>query len=136
MFCAQQVAEFRPHYSELRDRGVDVAVIGSGAPHFARAFVEDYHVEMPVFSDEARATFAAAHLKRGYCRVIDPRVLIKGATAIFKFRQRKTMGDGAQQGGVLLVRPDGSVPYSYVSEYAGDHPPTPQVVAAAFAAVA
>ncbi|HZS35601.1 MAG TPA: AhpC/TSA family protein [Polyangia bacterium] len=136
MFCAQQVAEFRPHYSELRERGVNVAVIGSGSPHFARAFVEDRDIEMPVYSDEKRASFEAAGLKRGFCRVIDPRVMLKGARAIFKYRQRKTMGDAFQQGGVLIVRRDGTVPYHYVSEYAGDHPPTADVVAEVFRAAA
>src|SRR5947209_13893739 len=98
MFCAQQVAEFRPHYSELRERGVNVAVIGSGSPHFAHAFVEDQHIEMPVYSDEARKSFEAAGLKRGVGAMLDPRMIVKGATAIFKHRQRKTMGDALQQG--------------------------------------
>jgi peroxiredoxin len=136
MFCAEQVAEFRPHYAELRERGVNVAVIGSGSPHFARAFVEDRHVEMPVYSDEERKSFQAAGLKRGIATMLDPRMIVRSAKTMFKHRQKRTMGDSMQQGGILIVRPDGTVPYHYISKFPGDHPPTADVVAEVFRAAA
>lgn len=131
MFCAQQVAEFRPHYPELKQQGVEVYVIGSGGPHFAKAFVENEKPEMPIFSDESRASFDAAGLKRSFFGILDPRMIAKGCVTAFKFRQRRTMGDAFQLGGILLVKPDGSVPYHYASKYAGDHPPVEKVVAEA-----
>jgi AhpC/TSA antioxidant enzyme len=131
MFCAEQVAEFRPHYPKLRDAGVNLVVIGSGSPHFAKAFIENEKPEMPVYSDEPRASFMAAGLKRGVSTLLSARMLAKGAKTMFKHRQRKTMGDALQQGGILLVRPGGGVPYSYVSEFPGDHPPTDEVAARA-----
>lgn len=134
MFCAQQVAEFRPHYDELKARGVDVVVIGSGEPRYARYFVENEKLEMPVYSDAERVTFRAAGLKRGFFRMFNPGVIAKAVKTIGKHRQRKTMGDAMQQGGILVVRPDGTVPYSYVSKYPGDHPATAQVVAEVFRA--
>ena len=133
MFCAEHVAEFRPHYHALRDAGIEMAVIGSGSPHFAQAFIEHEKPEMPVYSDEPRASFQAAGLKRGVGTLLSARMLAKGLKTFRKHRQRKTMGDALQQGGILLVRPDGSVPYSFVSEFPGDHPPTDEVVARALA---
>src|SRR5215471_15899109 len=110
MFCQEMVAEFRPHVKELEAAGIDPVVIGSGAPHFARAFIEDQKPEMPVYSDEARASFQAAGLKRSVGSLLSGRMILRGMKTMFKHRQKKTMGDSFQQGGILLVRPDGTVP--------------------------
>jgi len=53
-----------------------------------------------------------------------PRASIKG------FRQGRTAGDLWQQGGALVVRPDGKVTYRYVSLGPGDHPPPAALVEA------
>src|SRR5579859_1816814 len=121
MFCAQQVAEFRPHARKLREQGIDTFVVGSGAPNFARGFAERMGGDIPIFSDEKRVTYEALQMRRGACTVIDPRTILRGATAIFRFRQRRTMGDQTQQGGTIVVRPDGTMPYKFLSRYAGDH---------------
>ncbi len=39
------------------------------------------------------------------------------------------MGSSLQQGGLALVKPDGSVPYLYRSREAGDHPTSAEVLA-------
>jgi hypothetical protein len=131
MFCAQQVAEFRPHAKKLRENGVDTYVIGSGGPNFALGFSERMGGEIPVYSDQARASYQALEMRRGVCTLLDPRVLARGATAIFKYRQRRVMGDNTQQGGTIVVKPDGSMPYKFISRYAGDHAKAEDVVAAA-----
>jgi hypothetical protein len=127
------VAEFRPRIDELRKAGVDVAVIGSGAPNFARGFKEQIGLDAPIFSDQKLAAYQAASMHRGILSVLNPAILLK-IKAVLKYRQRKIMGDATQQGGVLVVRPDGTMPYSYLSRYPGDHAPPDQVVAAALAA--
>ncbi len=131
MFCAQQVAEFRPHARELREKGIDTFVIGSGAPNFARGFADRMGGDIPIYSDPKLATYQALEMHRGACTLLDPRVLLRGATAIFRYRQRRTMGDQTQQGGTIVVRPDGNMPYKFLSRYAGEHAPAKDVVAAA-----
>jgi hypothetical protein len=49
-------------------------------------------------------------------------VLARGVVAVFRHRQRRTQGDAAQLGGVLLVERGGQIAYRFVSAYAGDHP--------------
>ncbi len=121
MFCRQQVAEFRPHVDEVKQAGLELAIIGSGTPHFAKAFLEDLKLgDLPVYCDQELKSFAAAELRRSWGTVLDPRALAKGLVAM-KYKQKKTMGDATQQGGVLIVRPDGTIPYHFVSRFAGDH---------------
>lgn len=136
MFCRQQVAEFRPHVDEVKQAGLELAIIGSGAPNFARAFLEDLKVgDLPVYSDQELASFTAAGLHRSLGSILDPRALIKGFSAI-KYKQKRTMGDATQQGGVLIVKPDGSIPYRYVSRFAGDHAKNEAILDAVRAAAA
>ena len=121
---------------ELDEAGVQVAVIGSGAPNFARGFKERMEIDVPIFSDEKLAAYQAASFKRGAATLLHPGVVAKGITTIFKHRQRRTMGDNTQQGGVVIARPDGTMPYRFISRYAGDHAKPADVVAAARAAAA
>ena len=124
------MAEFRPHAEKLKEAGINVFVIGSGAPNFARGFKERLEVDIPIFSDEKRVTYQALEMHRGVGTLLDPRMALKAA-AIFKYRQRKTMGDATQQGGVIVVRPDGTMPFKFLSRFPGDHAKADDIVAAA-----
>jgi hypothetical protein len=124
------VAEFRPHVPKLKEAGVQVAVIGSGAPNFLRGFKENVPIDAPVFSDEKLASYNALEMHRGIKTFLDPRIALK-AGAIFKYRQKKTMGEPTQQGGVIVVRPDGTMPFKFLSRFPGDHAKPEDVVAAA-----
>jgi hypothetical protein len=117
------VAELRPHLDELRRAGLNVAVIGSGGPSFARGFADRMSVpDLAIYSDEQRVAFKAAGMRRDFASTFDPRMLIKGISSMIKHPQTSTKGDPLQQGGVLLVRSDGTLAWSYLSRYAGDHP--------------
>jgi hypothetical protein len=129
MFCAQQAAELRPHLDEIRQAGLNIAMVGSGGPSFARGFRERMELDVPILSDEKLQAFTAAGLRRGAGTLLHPGVLARGATAIFKYRQRRTMGDVTQQGGVLLVKPDGMIAWAFRSRFAGDLPKPATVVA-------
>jgi peroxiredoxin len=132
MFCAQQVAEFRPHVEALRQKGVGVFIVGSGAPNFARGFKENMGVDFPIFSDEKRASYQALEMHRGWHTFLNPGMILK-AGAVFKYRQRRTMGDNTQQGGVIVVMPDGTMPFKFLSRFPGDHARPEEVVQAALA---
>ncbi len=133
MFCAQQVAEFRPHVATLREAGIELAVIGSGAPHFARGFKANLGFDAPIFCDETLAAYRAASMNRGLQHMLHPGQIPKWKEAA-RFFQFKLMGDMTQQGGVLIVRPDGAVPFSFHDRFPGDHADPGTVVAAALEA--
>jgi peroxiredoxin len=132
MFCAQQVAEFRPHLDELTQRGIDLAVIGSGAPQFALGFQERMGLPIPIYSDQALASYRAARMNRSLWRMFHPGQLL-GWRALRHFRLQ-LLGDATQQGGVVIVTPGGRVIYEFHNRFAGDHPRPAAVVRAALAA--
>src|SRR4029078_184836 len=103
-------------------------------PNFAKGFAERMGGDIPIFSDPERVTYQALEMHRGACTFLHPGVILRGATAIFRYRQRRTMGDNTQQGGTIVVRPGGAMPYKFLSRYAGDHAKAKAVVDAALAA--
>jgi len=126
----------RPHIKELKKDGVEVAFIGSGAPHFARAFRDEFDLKGAlVLSDEPLESYKRAGFRHGALSTFSPRAMLNYARALAgRFRQGKTQGDPLQQGGVMVVDAKGKVRYQYVSRVGGDHPPIDDVVAAARAA--
>ncbi len=100
----------------------NLVVIGSGAPHFIAGFRETTGYTGPIYTDPTLAVYKAAELKRGFGKTFN----LRGAAATVGsmrrgFRQGKTMGDATQQGGVLVVAPDGRILYHHISEYPGDN---------------
>lgn len=74
-------------------------------------------------------SYDAAGFKHGILKTVNPTSLRRGMRARSEgFRQRRTMGDPFQQGGVLVVAPNGQLLYSYTSNEAGDHPPIADVL--------
>ncbi len=123
------MAEFRPHVAGLKEAGIEVAVIGSGAPNFARGFQERMNVpELSIYSDEKLASYAAAGMERSWLSIVDPRAIWKGIGSLKRHPQKRVMGDASQQGGVVIVKPDGTIAWRQVSRYAGDHAPNEQIV--------
>jgi hypothetical protein len=125
----------RDVHQRVNDAGAEIVIVGSGSPAQAGRFIEDYDVPMPVFADPSLSVYKAVGAKRGWWSTLNPRVLLNGARAVRAgFRQTRYAGVADQQGGVLVIRPDGSVPYAYLSNEAGDHPAPADVAAAVEAA--
>ena len=115
----------------INDAGAEIVIVGSGSPEQAGWFVEDFDIPRPVYSDPSLAVYKAVGAKRGWWSTLNPCVLLNGARATRGgFRQTKRRGVPNQQGGVFVIRPDGSVPYAYLSNEAGDHPAPADVAAA------
>ncbi len=116
---------------KLTAAGVDLVVIGNGTPNFIAGFREQTGFTGPLYTDPTLAVYRAAQLHRGIVKTFDPRAL--GSTIrAFKdgHRQGRTQGDPWQQGGVLLVAPDGRVLWHHASERPGDNASVAQLVAA------
>ena len=98
-------------------------MIGSGAPHYAKAFKESVGGNVPIYTDMALRTFAALSFKRGLGGLLKGAMWKKGFDAFKQgYRQGKVQGDAQQLGGVLGLSSSGDVLYKYTSEFAGDHP--------------
>ncbi len=118
-------------HDKLTAAGVDLVVIGNGAPNFIAGFREQTGYHGALYTDPTLAVFRAAQLKRGIAKTFDPRALGKTIAAFRSgHRQGRTQGDAWQQGGVLVVATDGRVLWHHASERPGDNATVAQIVAA------
>ena len=125
-----------------RDRfaaaGVELALIGQGTPEQGREFLGSQRVDLPLYVDGARDSYRAAGTKIATLgELLGPRSVSRGVRRALADRvhQGRTVGHAAQLGGVLVVRPDGSIPYAHLAQDASDNPPNDEVLEAATAAV-
>ena len=116
---------------QIRERGAELVVIGSGAPMFAQAFREDLDLDCAILVDPELKAYAAAGLRRDLRSTFNLKALGHGVRALRKgFRQGGIQGDPWQQGGVFAINPAGETLFEYISAAAGDHPDPAAVVAA------
>lgn len=131
MFCKQQVAQLRAFVPRIHEAGAELVVVGNGSPEHAQWFIEDTGVDVPLYTDPTLKVYEAADARGGLLTALNPRAIF-AALRTFRagFRQSKTMGEGLQQGGILIITPDGDVPYHYISAHAGDHPDPEDILTA------
>ena len=117
----------------FEEAGVRLAVIGQGTPEQARHFAESQKVELELLVDRKRDAYGAAGTKIAtFAELLGPRMIARGARRSLAsgVRQGRTAGHPAQLGGVLLVMPDGSIPYAHLADDASDNAPNEEVLAA------
>lgn len=107
-----------------------VVVVGNGDLADARAFAEEFRVRLPLYTDPDRRTYRAVGFKHGLLSVADPRVALRAAERLREgVRQGRVMGDAFQQGGAVVITPDGRAPFVHVNAYAGDDLPPARLLA-------
>ncbi len=113
--------------------GATLAVIGQGTPAHARDFARSQNVDLPLYVDPGRDAYRAAGTKVGTLGdLLGPASVAKAVENLAKDRvvQGRTVGHPAQLGGVLLVMPDGTIPYSHLAQDAADNAPAAEILAA------
>jgi NAD(P)-dependent dehydrogenase (short-subunit alcohol dehydrogenase family) len=121
----------RDRIDDIRALGAELVLIGSGAPHFAAAFREDFELDCPVLVDESLEVYSIAGLERSTAAALSPRMALSAVRALRAgHRQTAVQGDVWQLGGVLVIRAGGRVVYRHASTEAGDHAPIEEVLAA------
>jgi prostamide/prostaglandin F2alpha synthase len=119
---------------KFEQAGVRLMLIGQLTPRHAAHFRRKTKIDLPVLADEERASYKAAGAKRATTgELLGPKVVAKGIrNAVTKgVVQGRIIGDAAQLGGTMLVMPDGSVPWTHMSEDAGDNASTEEILEAA-----
>ena len=110
-------------------------MIGQGTPAHAREFIADNKVDgLPILVDPTRESYEAAGAKIAtFNELLGPRVVAKGTTSALRtgLVQTRTKGHPAQLGGILIVAPDGSVPYAHLADDASDNASNDEVLRAA-----
>lgn len=116
---------------QLHAAGAEMIVIGNGTPSFIEGFREQTSYRGPLYTDPSLAVYQAAELKRGVMKTLNPLSLGKAVKAFREgHRQGRTQGDAWQQGGVLVIAPDGTIRYRHASERPGDNAEAADILAA------
>jgi peroxiredoxin len=141
VFCRQMAVEIHRERHKFEEADVELAVVGHGTAEQARDFRRMQNVDLPLLVDPDRRVYELAGAKVATLNeLIGPRQILRGLRATIMSRlgqgsiavhQGRIIGHAAQLGGVLVIAPDGSVRYAYLSEQSGDNPPAREVLAAA-----
>lgn len=108
-----------------------MAFIGNGTSGMANDFREREGITVPVYTDPRRQTYAALGAKRGGLSILHPMTAVAAVRAASEGHvQTATAGDALQQGGELVIEPDGTVRFLHLAGYAGDHASVADVLAA------
>ncbi|MFN0245802.1 MAG: peroxiredoxin-like family protein [Kofleriaceae bacterium] len=115
----------------LHAAGAELYVIGNGAPTFIAGFRETTGYAGPLYTDPSLEVYRAAELRSGLRTVLTVGTLLRTVGALRRgFRQGSTQGSALQQGGVLVIAPDGAVVWHHISEGPGDNATVAEIVAA------
>ena len=108
---------------QLHREGIEnLVVVGNGAPMFIEGFRETTGFTGPIYTDPSLEVYNAAQLKRGLGTMLKLGAVAATVGSLRRgFRQGKTQGDATQQGGVLVIAPDGRILYHHISAYPGDN---------------
>jgi len=134
VFCRELAVQVHREREAIRATGAELVFVGNGNTAFARAFVEDYAIDAPLYVDPSRRTYQALGMRRPgvLAFFLSPRLLAAVARALRGgFMQGPIRGDALQLGGVLVVGRGGELAFRHVAEDAGDHPDVGELVRAA-----
>ena len=124
---------------DFKAAGAELLLIGQATPRHAAQFRRRQGIQLPVLADKDRVSYKAAGAKvAGITDLFGPKVIAKGAVTGVRNKsiQTRTIGNTAQLGGVLVVRPGGDVAWSHMSNDAGDNASPEEIIEAISAAVA
>ena len=108
-------------------------LIGQATARHAAQFRRRQGIQLPLLADERRVSYLAAGAKMAnVTELFGPQSVSKGLLAGARSRriQTRTVGNAAQLGGSLVVRPDGIVAWSHMSDNAGDNASPEDILAA------
>ena len=111
--------------------GAEFFAVGNGNVMQLNWFIDDQKPDFESFTDPSLAVYERAGFRRDLGTSLTPK-LFTGAVRAFRkgHRQAGVKGDARQQGGVLVVKPDGTLVWRYVSNFGGDHPTTEAIMGA------
>ncbi|HTP20355.1 MAG TPA: peroxiredoxin-like family protein [Solirubrobacteraceae bacterium] len=118
---------------EFKAAGVGLVLIGQATARHAAQFRRRQGIQLPLLADERRVSYLAAGAKMAnVTELFGPQSVSKGLLAGARSRriQTRTVGNAAQLGGSLVVRPDGIVAWSHMSDNAGDNASPEDILAA------
>lgn len=125
-------AQLRRREDEIAAAGARIVAIGTGDVRYARAFIEQEHIDVLVLLDEDGTAADAAKVKTGgLMELVGPRSVGYGALAFFKGkRQHRTGRRPTQLGATFVIGPGNRIRYEHLDDDVADHALFEDVLAA------
>lgn len=122
----------RGQHKEIRKRGADVVLIGTGNLLYAHAFVEDEKIPFLVLvDDEGEAARAAAVRRAGLIGMFNPASFPGGLRAWRSGHRIGKPGPRVDQlGATFVLGPGSKVRYEHYDRHTADHAPMSEIFAA------
>jgi peroxiredoxin len=126
--CRAHAVQVWSEREKFQKNGTKIIFVGNGDPHLIEKFKVDLNIlDAPIYTDPTLESFRAAGFKRGFLAALAPTALMNS----FKLKREghaqgpydKAAGNLWQLGGIMVVNPNGTVPYHYISQVTGDFPP-------------
>ncbi|MBF0100302.1 MAG: hypothetical protein HQK77_05270 [Desulfobacterales bacterium] len=131
MICRRQVADIQENINEFLKRDLRLIVIGNGQPNFIEGFKKDTKFQGEIYTDPSLNTYKLLHFKKSVASLFGFKTIKSAINAITTgYGQKGIQGDAFQQGGVVVIYPDNTPVYFYISNEAGDHPPVSEIIKA------
>lgn len=122
--CSSHIDQIWSMREQLEKNGTRIFFIGSGSPYLISEFKKEHKLaNTQVFTDPGLESFKAAGLLQINFDKLDEQSLEKIAELEKKgYTNRIYEGSGSitQLGGVVAIKPSGTVTYHFVSEFIGD----------------
>ena len=101
----------RDYVPRIHGAGAELVIVGNGTPEQARWFVEDFHIETPVFTDPSLAIHRAVGARRGVRLSKLPHLLLNAVRAMSRGNfQTRVLGTGSSSAASSSSWPAGHSP--------------------------
>lgn len=125
------MAELAENAQSFHDKGVELAVVGSGEPRYFNEFRKITGYGGLLFSDPGLAAFSFLGFSKGLAGFMSLGSAFKAASALKKgHRQGSVQGSTMQIGGAVLIDASSTIRYFFSGRKAGDHPKIDELVSA------
>jgi peroxiredoxin len=123
---AKQIWEKREAYEKSNTR---VVFVGNGLPIYAAEFRKDMELEgIALYTDPTLESFRHCGFKRGFLNLVSAKSVMNAGKLFLQGHRQSSLdtkgGDHWQLGGVVVINPDNTVGFHFISEALGDFPPS------------
>lgn len=131
MICREGAVQLHRERETVAARGAGLFYVGNGDTQFAHEFKNALRLEAPVYVDPTRESYRALGMRHGIAVTVGSAASWKKTLRALRsgFHASAGQGDPWQNGGLLVVRADGSIAFKHIDESAGDHASISDVLA-------
>lgn len=113
----------RDRREDIERAGARLILVGNGSVAHARSFQKRLAPDVDVYTDPGRQSYDRLGLRRSVAATLGPSSASAFIGATLKgHRQTSIEGDAWQQGGLLVMAPDGGILFLQRNRTAGDRP--------------